>query len=372
MAKGNDNMNHNQAELKELAKTLGRSLKRSGHEVPHTALLNALASGLNLRTWNTLKAVSAEETSSSATSKKASVEYSDATLFMARLVALQGKRLPAQDKDSVLRAKLIELLDNGQLSGMLKWAGWNMPADLDLKSCRVDAGDFEPEEKNARAKFVLTLGMHNFSWEVGYSKDLGWFLSTGGTEQAKKDLEKAMPDVTFAKPLPGESVMAKVVSDDHRAEAQFDIRPWLMQCSAADVANLLQEQFHCDYQTDAVVEWMGGAGKDEEAQRFFEYLNGAQQYVDDLGYSAFIDARATLSWLAQFAPAVFNKALCLWQNVNLVQAQEDEVRGRWDWIAGNDGCDVSFETEEEAAADAVQSLGLLGTALAEMPRFNFS
>lgn len=56
MAKDTNNMLTTQEELKAVAKAAGASLKRAGHEVPHTALLNALAAALNRRDWNTIKA----------------------------------------------------------------------------------------------------------------------------------------------------------------------------------------------------------------------------------------------------------------------------------------------------------------------------
>lgn len=40
--------------------------------------------------------------------------------------------------------------------------------------------------------------------------------------------------------------------------------------------------------------------------------------------------------------------------IRLVHATEAEVAGRWDWIDGANGSDVSFDTEEEAARDALE------------------
>lgn len=371
MAEGNNNMNHNQAELKELAKTLGRSLKRSGHEVPHTALLNALASGLNLRDWNTLKAVAAQETPTKPSAVKAA-NYSEGTLFLARLALLKGLALPPEAVDEQLKERLLEALDDGQLSGVLKWGGWNLPADLDLRTCKLDAGDFKADAENVRGSFALRLGQQQLSWEVGYRSEKGWFLTAAGASEAKDSVKNLLPEVTFQKALPGRPVLARLVSDDQVAEVVFDIRPWLMRCNATEVACLLQEQFNCEAQPDAVAEWMGSAGGDPGVKEVFDYLAGAQQFVDDLGYSVYIDAQASLTWLSQHAPAVLNKALCRWQDVDLVQAEEEEIRGRWDWIAGKEACDMSFETEEEAAADAVRQLGFLATAVEEMPRFDIS
>lgn len=52
-------------------------------------------------------------------------------------------------------------------------------------------------------------------------------------------------------------------------------------------------------------------------------------------------------------------ALCEAHGVRLVEAQEEEIKGRWDWLddQGN-ACDASQETRLEAALDAIETLGL--------------
>ena len=52
--------------------------------------------------------------------------------------------------------------------------------------------------------------------------------------------------------------------------------------------------------------------------------------------------------------------LCHHNGVRLVQAQEPEIAGMWDWISGdgNNACDTGFSSQIEAARDAVKVLGL--------------
>lgn len=52
---------------------------------------------------------------------------------------------------------------------------------------------------------------------------------------------------------------------------------------------------------------------------------------------------------------------CEAHGVRLEQAQEEEIAGMWDWLddRGNAG-GRSFDTEEEAALDAIEQLGLTG------------
>lgn len=45
---------------------------------------------------------------------------------------------------------------------------------------------------------------------------------------------------------------------------------------------------------------------------------------------------------------------CNTAGIELVQAKEEEIRGQWDWLSPTgDASDMSFDTQEEAAADAV-------------------
>lgn len=52
-------------------------------------------------------------------------------------------------------------------------------------------------------------------------------------------------------------------------------------------------------------------------------------------------------------------ALCEYHDVSLVQAEEPEIAGRWDWIlSGAQASDASMASQAEAALDAVKTLGL--------------
>ena len=53
------------------------------------------------------------------------------------------------------------------------------------------------------------------------------------------------------------------------------------------------------------------------------------------------------------------ESLCEDNDVRLVQAEESEVFGRWDWLDDNgNASDMSFETKEAAMRDAVERLDL--------------
>lgn len=54
-------------------------------------------------------------------------------------------------------------------------------------------------------------------------------------------------------------------------------------------------------------------------------------------------------------------ALCEANGVRIVEAQEEEIRGMWDWLDNHgNACDCSFDTQREAALDAVGALDIRG------------
>ena len=56
-------------------------------------------------------------------------------------------------------------------------------------------------------------------------------------------------------------------------------------------------------------------------------------------------------------------ALCEACGVRIVEAQEDEVRGMWDWLDNHgNACDQSLDTQREAALDAIGSLDIRANA----------
>lgn len=52
-------------------------------------------------------------------------------------------------------------------------------------------------------------------------------------------------------------------------------------------------------------------------------------------------------------------ALCMENGVRIVQAEEEEIAGMWDWLDDNgNASDQSFDTAREAMQDAIQRLEL--------------
>lgn len=94
----------------------------------------------------------------------------------------------------------------------------------------------------------------------------------------------------------------------------------------------------------------------------FQVAAGASKEAKD---AAFVDALAQIAHLDHVAIGESSPRdvmgdwairMCERAGIRLVEAQEDEVRGRWDWIAGGNASDCSHATEAEAAINAIYGL----------------
>lgn len=236
-------MQSNTSELKALAKAMNASLKRAGHTVPHTAVLNALACAMDKRNWNTLKAIA------------------------------------------------------------------------DATSCTQT-----PAQPIA----------------------------------AKNDLATM-----------GRKVFAEVHTDDRVAQVHFDARGYLAQATDQEIASIVFVGFRNAEPMDRIAEWERDRAKNADVQDLFAYLGVVgKNPASEVGFECRVNATQMLEWLAEHRTQTLAHALCEFHGVGLVQAEEEEIKGMWDWMGPNGtNSDGACETEDEAAMDAYVKLGLLQETL---------
>lgn len=371
MAKGTY-MNNNTAELKALAKALGKSLASAGHAVPHTALLNAMASAANKRSWNILRATPSARPNPSTSTKplvaaEVLPEYTAGTWFLLQLAYCLGHGIPPSDtvtEPSVRNWALSRV--GGELAGVLAWSGWSVPASLDMKTCTLDAGDFTPEGSGVQqASFTVRMPAGEpFHFRAVHSRGTGWILDNLATASAIADMEKRIPQATLRELGVGQppvAVPALVRTDDDTHAVNFDAVGFLKQASAEQIAAILADDGKDGEATDAVVDWEQSHGKASGAlTEMHEYLVALQKSpACEVGFSCSVEVPAMLAWLAEHRQATLALALCDYFDVFLEECDEPELEGRWDWFSATDSSSQSYESPEDAAVAAMSEKQLL-------------
>lgn len=373
MANKDISMHTTEAEIKGIARSVGASLKRAGHGVPHSVLLHALAGALDRRDWHTLKAAVAARQAPAPAARTADVEFAPRTLFWLKLAHLLGRPvnpLPADNDEALTAARA---LVGPALDGVLLWEGWTIPATLDVVTSSVDAQDLRPSAAAAVGSLTLQMDGKSFSIEAGFTSEKGWYLSAGGVARFTDQVNRSVRDEDVLTPRapdcnPGElEVKASFWTDDRSYEVSFNAAPYFSQASVDKLLSIAEVGFVGDSCTDRVAEYMADRRLNEDLVEAFEYLGALSKarLREPVGFECRIDDEDFYRWMDMRHRSEFAQWLCVRAGVRLTEAQEDEVRGLWDWVddAGN-ACECSLATQEEAALDAYETLGLLEQAIA--------
>jgi hypothetical protein len=375
-----ESMQTSEAELKAVAKAIGSSLKRSGHSVPHSIMLHAVAAALDKRDWHKLKASLTNTTSietSIAAQQPTPPTYNARTWFFLRLAWAIGRplpNLPASDEEALAEALQV---CGAEHSGVLRWSGWNMPGTLNVQTSKVDVGDFSPSNAKRPGEFLLNLKeVGQVSIEVFFSENEGtWVTSSKGVADFIALLEHRVPDERIRGVTPvvdskatarGPYVNAEFWTDDRVFEVEFDARPYLQQASDDELAGIIEVGFRGDYETDNIAQYVSTEGLSVELNEAFDYIGAMQKskLKDPPGFEVAVDVNQYLKWLDEQRPLVLARAVCEHLGIRAVEAEEPEIAGRWDWVddEGN-ASDASLESQDAAYLDAYRKLGLFQQAL---------
>ena len=153
------------------------------------------------------------------------------------------------------------------------------------------------------------------------------------------------------------SVQAEVHNDSQTTKVEFDAAPWFAQASDKEILDLAGIGWRGDYASDAVA--LHFESSDDDIADLLNFCRATMNTRDPQGFECSVDEDQALAWLKQHRVGVWAQLLCKENDVRLVEAQEEEVRGMWDWLddQGN-ACECSFATIEEAALNAVKALKL--------------
>lgn len=169
---------------------------------------------------------------------------------------------------------------------------------------------------------------------------------------AREDAEELL-DQTALTP----AVQAEVHDDAFINTFDFDAAPWFAQASDEAILALHAIGWRGDDAADAVAQF---AAKDIfEVDAIISICRGSQGTRAALGFECVVDEDSAMAWLKAHRPGLWARILCADNDVRLVEAQEPEIEGRWDWLDSEGiASEASCETEDEAALEAVRVLGL--------------
>lgn len=100
--------------------------------------------------------------------------------------------------------------------------------------------------------------------------------------------------------VPRVRVWAKVHSDDHRMQAEFDAVPWFAQASDDEIVALAKGGRHRNRMADEVAQHFRGMPK---IAALFAYIENQ----DDCGYECTIEADGAMNWLKQHRPELWKR-----------------------------------------------------------------
>lgn len=165
------------------------------------------------------------------------------------------------------------------------------------------------------------------------------------------------PDVDNALLCP--DVPAEVYPDDRAFTVEFFANRWFAQASDSAILDLASEDWSNSEASDRVAQDTSEWSPDVE--QVFHYQGTLDTFGKrSMGFECRVDPESAMAWLKRHRPGVWAQIICERHGVRLVEAQEPEIRGRWDWIDEGRAVasDASLETACEAALDAVRSLAL--------------
>jgi hypothetical protein len=400
MAKEN-RMQTIQTEIKGIAKAVGASLKRSGHQVPHSVLLHALSAALDKRDWHKLKASLSALEQDVAAPAAASADfvtqmYSHRTLGLLRLAsALLRPVHPLPIDDAEARHAAYAAV--GSIAGtvvfkdlvipaMLNPQGWVISDSEDTVRRRMGIGSL------SFAQFRFTTPTGVFSADAEYAPTKGWSLTRVGEQELFDQLNEVVPaerlfpsgsmvftgntanlppigngsvlkDLIMPVQATGPEVKARFHTDDYRFEVDFDAQHYFAQASVDDLLSIAEVGFSGDYCTDNVAEFM--QGRNEEIDAGFAYIHALQRsgMKNPPGFECRVDAEDYFRWMDQHHRSELAQWLCVQEGVIVSQADEPEIFGEWCWHLGDTACDRSFKSQVDACVDAGEKLGLFRNAL---------
>jgi hypothetical protein len=402
MAKKDNNVNQIETDIKAVAKTVGASLKRQGHTVPHSVVLNAVSASLNRRDWHKLKvAVSGESQAASKSSVTPVPDFeivwrqlSDQDKFWAAVAALQGvsfthtpegwvgavqmsgRAIPAQGGQNLKAAACTAMREfnlEGDCPATLYHGGNELGTALFhltgngyfshfSQKLEQQAAGLSYPVVNARARFKL--GNTEIECDVFGTTATDWYFPSGG-ETALWD--RVVGSVNFRKILGFHAqetqsafeVPATFWTDDRIYEVKFDAAPALQASHDDQLERILWWGTSDNVAMDAIALYMNDFNP--SIAQGLNHVWALREKGHEMGFECQMDVRKFRQWMDANRRLVLARWFCGEQDVKLKTRTSNGGDTFYDWVKeSSGGSEVKgwdFPTEEAALLDAYEKVG---------------
>ena len=402
MAKKDNNVNQIETDVKAVAKAVGASLKRQGHTVPHSVVLNAVSASLNRRDWHKLKvAVSGKPEAASKPSVTPVSDFevvwrqlSDQDKFWAAVAALQGvsfahtpegwvgavqmsgRAVPAQSGQNLKAAACNAMREfnlEGDCPATLHHGGKELGTALFhltgngyfshfSRKMEQQAAGLSYPVVNARARFKL--GSAEIECDVYGMTAKDWYFPSGG-ETAIWD--RVVGSVNFRKILgfsaqdanPASEVSATFWTDDHVYEVNFDAASALQASHDDQLERILWLGASDNWAVDAIAHYMSDTIP--AIAQGLKHVEAILEKGHMMGFECRMDVREFRQWMDANRRLVLARWFCDERGVKLKTRTSNGGDTFYDWVkesrGGSEVKGWDFPTEEAALLDAYEKLG---------------
>lgn len=153
------------------------------------------------------------------------------------------------------------------------------------------------------------------------------------------------------------SVKAEAHDDAYVNEVEFDAAAWFAQADDSEITDLRDIEWRGDEPADRVALFFEDTNAEMKAM--FTFCHATIRTARPIGFECSVDEDSAMAWLKQHRPGLWAIFVCDDEGIDLMQAEEPEIKGMWDWLGPNgNACEHSFDTLEDAALNAVAVLKL--------------
>ncbi len=151
-------------------------------------------------------------------------------------------------------------------------------------------------------------------------------------------------------------IRAEAHSDDQVVSESFYANEWFIEAADKDILQLVSDNWGRSRMADSIAQHFED---NSLLSPLFDYLATCNSIRHEMGFECTVNSDDAMAWLQCQRHGLWAQILCGEHQVRLIESSDPDSEGMWDWLGPNgNGCEISFDSADEAAVDAVKQLGL--------------